>query len=323
VTGGTVSSATGADAHAGAEGECGVRRLALGPVLYHWPRDVMFRFYETMADAPVDVIYLGEVVCSKRRALTQTDWLALASELEVAGKQVVLSTLALIEAGSELGAVRSICENGRFMVEANDMSAVQMLAAAGTPFVTGPGVNIYNSRTLEVLARCGLKRWVMPVELSGSTLHDIHAGRPPGVETEVFAYGRLPLAYSARCYTARARNLPKDQCGFCCREDPDGLLLRTREDEAFLVLNGTQTQSARTFTLAGELADIGAQYFRLSPQSQHMSQIIEFFAARLAGGQGPACEPGRLYQYMPTGPCNGYWNGTAGLQQPAGACGDA
>ena len=90
----------------------------------------------------------------------------------------------------------------------------------------------------------------------------------------------------------------------------------TGEDEEFLVLNGTQTQSARTFTLAGELTRTGADYLRLSPQSRHMKEIIAFHAARLAGGC-PDAEVQELYRYMPTGPCDGYWTGAAGLQPPA------
>jgi len=90
------------------------------------------------------------------------------------------------------------------------------------------------------LAKQGLKRWVLPVELSRQTLADMQRLRPDGVETEVLVYGRLPLAYSARCFTARAHNLPKDDCQFRCLDYPDGLPLSTREGEDFLVLNGTR-----------------------------------------------------------------------------------
>lgn len=41
-------------------------------------------------------------------------------------------------------------------------------------------------------------------------------------EVELFAYGHLPLAYSARCFTARAENLPKDDCQFVCLNYPEG-----------------------------------------------------------------------------------------------------
>ncbi len=291
-------------------------RLSIGPVPYYWPADRLHEFYRDVAAAPIDTVYLGETVCAKRREFRPKDWLEIADMLTDQEKEVVFSTLSLIEAGSELGAVRRICENGRFLVEANDMNAVQILSAAGLPFATGPSVNVYNPRTLDVLARKGLKRWVLPVELSRDCLADMQRQRPEGVETEVFSYGRLPLAYSARCYTARAYNLPKDDCQFRCLDHPDGMLLKTRDDTEFLTLNGIQTQSARSFNLIRELAsltELGVDLIRISPQSEHTLEIIEIFNDCLSGaspGEG-ACD--RMESWMPTGPCDGYWHGGAGM----------
>ena len=120
-------------------------RLSLGPVLYYWPRQQLLDFYARMADAPVDIIYLGETVCSKRRALRWDDWLGLARELRAAGKEVVLSTLTLIEAESELGYVERLCAQEEFPVEANDLSAVQL--RGGRAFVTGPAEPLTHFRT--------------------------------------------------------------------------------------------------------------------------------------------------------------------------------
>ena len=122
-----------------------------------------------------------------------------------------------------------------------------------------------------MLAGKGLKRWVLPVELGLETLKDLQAQRPEGVETEVFALGRLPLAYSARCYTARAHNLPKDECQFKCLEYPDGLMLKTQEKQEFLVLNGIQTQSALTHQALDqfdELKALGVDVLRISPSTR-------------------------------------------------------
>jgi collagenase-like PrtC family protease len=264
----------------------------------------------------VDIVYLGETICSKRRELTPDDWRTVAERLRTAGKDVVLSTMTLLEAGSELGALRRICNEPRFMVEANDMAAVSLLSGKG-PFATGPSVNIYNARTLAFLAKRGLQRWVLPVELSRETLGEIQADRPRGVETEVFGFGRLPLAYSARCYTARAYNLPKDDCRFACLDHPDGLLLSTREDEPFLILNGIQTQSARTFNLIGEideLAELGVDVLRISPQSEHSDQVIRLFRDVLTGVKHAADAARELEAFMPIGPCDGYWFGGAGME---------
>src|SRR3990167_8905773 len=100
-------------------------KLSLGPILYFWDRDAVFDFYARVGDAPVDIVYLGEVVCAKRRALRSEDWLRIAEELESAGKEVVFSTLALIEAESELGGMRRLCENARFADGNEARAAVQ------------------------------------------------------------------------------------------------------------------------------------------------------------------------------------------------------
>ncbi len=292
-----------------------VPKLSLGPLLYYWSRDDVFKFYESIAETAIDIVYLGETVCSKRRLLRLDSWLEIAKLLQDAGKEVVLSTLTLLEANSELSALRKICNNELFTVEANDMTAVQLMAGK-KKFVTGPAVNIYNSRTLEVLVRSGLKRWVLPVELSKETLTTMHQEKPLGVETEVFVFGRLPLAYSARCFTARSHNLPKDDCQFRCLDDPDGLMLKTREDESFLVLNGIQTQSAKTQNLIKEIddfKDLKIDVLRISPQSKGTEQVVDIFDQCLRGKINNEEAEQQLQQYTMSGECDGYWNNQAGM----------
>lgn len=290
-------------------------RLSLGPVLYYWDRKAVLDFYARVADAPVDIVYLGEVVCAKRRALRTDDWLRIAETLEAAGKQAVLSTLALIEAESELGGVRRIAANGRFTVEANDMGAVNLLAGRAR-FVVGPHINTYNSGTLALLAAAGARRWVMPVELGRDVLAQLQAARPVGMETEVLAFGRLPLAFSARCFTARAHNRTKDDCDFRCADYPDGMLLATQEQQPFLVLNGIQTQSAESCALVTVLAEmqrLGVDVVRLSPQSQGMFEIIDVFRAAVDGTLDPTVAATQLAPHLHTGACNGYWHGRSGM----------
>ena len=295
-------------------------KLSLGPLLYYWSRDDVFKFYETIAQTSVDIVYLGETVCSKRRLMRSVDWMNVAQSLQKAGKEVVLSTLTLLEANSESSSLRKICANGQYMVEANDMAAVQMMSGK-KPFVTGPAVNIYNSRTLDILSRSGVKRWTLPVELSKETLTSLHQNRPDGVETEIFVFGRLPLAYSARCFTARAHNLPKDDCQFRCLDYPDGLMLRTREDESFLVLNGIQTQSAKTQNLIGDIADfidLEIDVLRISPQSINTEHIINAFHQCLRGEISNSDAEDIIRQYVLSGECDGYWHGEAGMYQERG-----
>ena len=271
-------------------------RLSIGPIQYFWERQQVLNFYQEAADSAAEIVYLGEVTCSKRRLVKPADWLDIGRELKQSGKEVILSSLTLLEAASEVGALKQLCANDEFMVEANDVTAIQLLSMAGKKFMTGPGVNIYNHRTLGLLADKGLKRWVLPVELGLETLKELQEQRPGGVETEVFALGRLPLAYSARCYTARAHNLPKDDCQFKCLEYPDGLMLETQEDQEFLVLNGIQTQSALTHQVLeqlDELATLGVDVLRISPQHEGTMRIIEIFDATLKG-----TDPGSLIEEL-------------------------
>ena len=169
-----------------------------------------------------------------------------------------------------------------------------------------------------MLARSGLKRWTLPVELSKETLTDIHKNKPEGVETEVFVFGRLPLAYSARCFTARAHNLPKDDCQFRCLDYPDGLIMRTREDESFLVLNGIQTQSSKTQNLISDIDDfinLEIDVLRISPQSKNTEHIIKIFHDCLHGTMTITDGEIKLKKTLLSGECDGYWHGGAGMDK--------
>ena len=141
-------------------------KLALGPLLYYWEKNKVAAFYQHALNGEADIIYLGETVCSKRRELKTRDWINLGKELANANKEVVLSSMALLEAPSEIKMLRQICENGLFKVEANDLAAIQMLAENKVPFVCGPAINCYNASTIKLLINKGMQRWVMPVELS-------------------------------------------------------------------------------------------------------------------------------------------------------------
>lgn len=292
-------------------------QLSLGPLQYYWPRSTVFDFYEAMAATAVDIVYLGEVTCSRRHELRLSDWLDVAQLLREAGKTPVLSTLVLLESGSDVGAMQKIAANEDFLVEANDMGAVAALAGH-RPFVAGPHLNLYNAPALHWMAGQGATRWVSPLEMKRDDLALLQRERPAGLQTEVFAHGRLPLAFSARCFTARHRNLPKDDCRFSCLDHPDGLMLKTRESEEFLVLNGIQTQSARVHHLIDELPRMqamGVSAARISPQSQHMPEIIALFDAVRRGQLGASEARAQLQPLMPEKGCNGYWHGRPGLEQ--------
>ncbi|HNA81623.1 MAG TPA: U32 family peptidase [Thiobacillaceae bacterium] len=293
-------------------------KLALGPLLYYWSREDTLAFYEAATAWPVDIVYLGETVCSRRHLLRLPDWIELAEKLTAAGKQAVLSSQTLIESESDLKALRKVVADERFLVEANEWGAVRLLAEARHPFVAGPTLNAYNPDTLALLAESGAVRWVPPVEMPRDMLAAMHASSsfPAGMETELFAYGRLPLAFSARCFTARHYNLQKDDCQFRCLDHPDGLVLASREGEDFLCMNGIQTQSAKVMSLAHRLEELrtgNVSVLRLSSQSRHMDKVVALFRALLDGNLAAADAPAKLAPLMPHQPCDGYWLGEAGM----------
>ena len=290
-------------------------KLSLGPLQYFWPRELTYAFYRETLNWPVDIVYLGETVCSKRRELRTRDWIALARELADAGKEVVLSSLALIEAESELGALTRLVEEGGMWIEANDLSAVQLCRERGVPFVAGPSFNVYNHRALAMLMQDGLQRWVPGVEQGHALVRELrHALLAEGLampQLEVQVLGRPVLAYSARCFTARALDVAKDQCGFRCIEHADGLPLATRDGKPFLRINGIQVQGEDVVDLGPELPSLrqlGVDVLRIAPREQGMEQVVAHFDLARTSPTPPPAIAVR----------SGYWHGEAGMDPRVG-----
>jgi len=294
-------------------------KIAVGPLLFGWPEAKIREFYLSLAqESDVDILYLGEVVCSKRM-ISGVEWqLKLASQLQASGKEVVLSTLAMPTTEDELQSIRDLTAAAMEMgltIEANDMAAVAIASKLGVEFVAGPHLNIYTHGTLEQMCRHGAKRVVLPLELPAKDIPDVI--KQSDVELEYFAHGYLPLTFSARCYAARAHGLSKQECRHVCFLNPDGVEMHTLDGHDFATINGTQIMSHRPFTAINyleALAGFGVRTLRLSPQASGMSEIVHHFRAAadglvagdaaliaLAGGD-PARE--RF--------CNGYYHGRQG-----------
>lgn len=291
-------------------------KYSLGPVLYYWSKETLEDFYQQAANSRADVVYLGEAVCSKRRATKIGDWLAMAKALADSGKQVVISTLALVQASSELNELKRYVDNGEFLLEASDLGVVNLCAERKLPFIAGHALNCYNAVTLRLLLKQGMVRWCMPVELSRDWLVNLldqcdTLGIRHQFEVEVLSYGHLPLAYSARCFTARSENRPKDECETCCIKYPTGRSMRSQEDQQVFVLNGIQTMSGYVYNLGNELTSMQGlvDVVRLSPMGSETFAMLEAFKANETGGAP--------LPLASNSDCNGYWRRLPGLMLEA------
>ena len=258
--------------------------ITLGPVLFNWTPERWRDFYFHIADeAPVSTVYLGEVVCSKRLPFFTPHFEEVTERLIVAEKTVVFSTLSEVMLRHDRKMVEGVCASNDALVEANDASA--LLYLQGRPHHIGPFMNVYNEETAAVLGRRGARNFCLPAELPATAIRALcERTQGLGATIEVQVFGRLSLALSARCYHARAHGRTKDSCQFVCENDPDGLELRTLDDQPFLAVNGIQTLSHDYLNLIQELADLramGVSRFRLSPHTCDMANVASIFRAVL------------------------------------------
>jgi len=288
--------------------------LTVGPILFEWKRDDALRFYDEVAAMDVDRVYIGEVVCDKKRGLALKDIAEVAAKLTSTGKKVVLSSLAVVSNERELDMVRELVALP-YALEANDMSVFNMIDPSGRELSSGPHITSYNAPSIEFLKSLGIKRVCFPVELSGqSVAYNI---KHTAIEAELFAWGRVPLAFSWRCYTSRAHGLGKSNCRHNCVDYPDGLMIRTMDGKPLFTINGTSILSAATLSLCGEieeLTEMGVRALRISPQSEGTGEVVKIFRERLGGGLSVADADKRLEQLCgESGLCNGWYHGGAGM----------
>ncbi|MBI5328889.1 MAG: U32 family peptidase [Deltaproteobacteria bacterium] len=297
-------------------------QLTIGPILFDWKKQDLFRFYDEVADMPVDMVYLGEVVCAKKNGLTVKELEVIGKKLEKAGKEVVVSSLAVVSNEEELKLVRDIAQLP-FAVEANDMSVFNIKSEIGnrkSEIIAGPHIATYNAPSIEFLKSIGVNRVVFPVELSRDSVN--HCIQNTGIDAEIFAHGKAPLAFSWRCYTSRAYGLNKTNCRYHCKQHPDGMPLKTIEGEPTFTINGTSVLSALTYTLVEPIEDlkaIGIKALRISPQYQHTKRIVDVFRKRIDGIIGHDEGLAMLKQTSPLGFCNGWYWGRAGKEYLAAA----
>jgi collagenase-like PrtC family protease len=292
-------------------------RLTIGPIQYFWSAEKKQDFYARIADeAPVDTVYLGEVICSKRQPFFDQHIEATAERLQRAGKRVVVCGLAEVMLKRERNAERDLAQDGPFEIEINNAAGLFHLPA-GRAHRIGPFLNVYNEQTMSHLADRGAAHVTVPVEMPSTAVAAMAARAAElGIGLEVQVFGRAGLATSARCYHARAYGRTKDNCQFVCEEHADGLPLDTRNGEAFLRVNGIQTLShsyVNLFAEVPEMVRMGVTDLRLLPQETDMVAVAAVFDALRTGTIGPDEAQASFDGIDMTAPfSNGFWHGEAG-----------
>ena len=294
--------------------------LTIGPNQFFWPAETVRGFYRQVAPSPAARVVLGELVCSKRLPFWEGEIPGAIEALHAAGKEVALTTLALVTLKRERRLTADLTDLG-LPVEINDLTALRHMPV-GRPFWVGPLVNVYNEGTLRWLAKRGAVRVCLPPELPLASVATLaRAGADLGVAVEVWGHGRLPLALSGRCYHARLHDRAKDSCQFVCEEDPDGRDVETLDGQPFLAVNGIQTLSQSTATAAHQveaLREAGVSALRLSPQSRGFAETVALYHQRLAGETGAGELASALRVWVPggalsdgflTGPAGASWSG--------------
>ena len=138
--------------------------LSIGPVLFNWTPEGWRDFYFRIADeAPVDWVYVGEAVCSKRAPFFEPHFEAVVERLRGGGKQVIVALLAQVMSKIDRRLVLDLAGMEGVTVEVNDAAA--LASVADKPHTAGPFLNVYNEDTLGFLARRGAQVFCLPPEL--------------------------------------------------------------------------------------------------------------------------------------------------------------
>ncbi len=297
-------------------------KITLGPIPFLWDKEKILSFYKEIADSPASVIYIGEVVCSKRSVLGIKTLSTIAQMLKDAGKDIVISTYGLATNKAELDFIESL-QDLPFPVEANNPGTLNIFSPKFSvdshprrDLVGGPHLAVYNAPTAQFLNNTGMKRLVFMPELDSSAIESI-SNSIPSCEKEIIGFGNLPLAFSWRCYTARAVNLSKTNCAIVCKNYPDGMPLETMDGMSLFNINGTQLISSKKVCMVEQVDTIrklGIEYVRIIPQMQNTTDIIDIFSKVTKGHLSPQDALQTLKLYAPEGISNGWFYGKPGWE---------
>lgn len=250
--------------------------ISIGPAPTNWGRKRLKSFYQEIGRHPaVTRVYIGEISCTKRNILDAKLLLELENILREKGKEVVLSTYVLPTNSKDLQAARELIKEVQ-EIEINNIGVLNMWTREfpDKKATLGPFLNLYNSKSIYLLKKYPIKRVVLPVDLKlDAALAIVHQN---SLACEIIVGGRVPIAFSWRCYTARAYNRIKKNCRFKCYEVPE-ISLKTLDDEPLFAINGLVIFSGKTDFLPTDLKKYKNRFaaVRIEPHPKRTIEMVE------------------------------------------------
>ncbi len=289
-------------------------KLSLAPAPITWGKNELKSFYRKIAESKVDTVFVGEVVCSKRDVLSLSELKEIAGFLREHGKKVYYSSLALLTTEDEFDRIRQIVPvfDG---IEANTIGVLNLFEqddplVKEKDLIIGSYLNIYNWQAAQYLKKFNPERIVAPFEIPHESIGDI-IGKSK-VSMEVLAWGHLPTALSWRCYSARSFGRLRENCNSICFQHPDGMLLKTVDDNDLFLINGMQVLSAKTYCLIEQLDlldSMSVEHLRIDASRDHGLELINIFDAALSKEISAQEAKEKLAPLAAHGLCNGwFWN---------------
>jgi collagenase-like PrtC family protease len=287
-------------------------KISVAPTPAAWGKSALKDFYRNIAESAAHTVFVGETICSKRDVLSYQDLDEIASILREKGKKVYYSSLALLTTEEEFERIHQLIPlfDG---VEANTIGILNLFekndpSVKGKDLVIGPYLNIYNWQAAQYLKKFQPARIVAPFEIPHESIDDII--KKTDIPMEILAWGHLPTAISWRCYTARSLDLTRENCGKVCFQHPDGMLLKTVDDNDLFIINGLQVLSAKTYCLVEQLElldEMNIKHLRIEASKDHGNEIINTFSAVLSKDLSPREAMEKLAPFASHGVCNGWF----------------
>lgn len=298
-------------------------KISIGPAPFNWGKTRLIDFYcNEIAPIGVDSVYIGNTICHKRNVLHRDDYRIIIDKLKEKGAKVYYSTLALCTTAEEFDFVKDIYDlfDG---IEVNMIGFLNLLKESkfkiqDKDIILGPYLNIYNWRSAAYLTKFNPRKLVAPFELSLDSIAEI--AQKSHIPVEITAWGNISTALSWRCYTARAVNRSRENCGMICYEYPEGMTLKSVENEELFKIDGLQVLSSKTHCLLEDiplLKEAGISSIRIYPQMQNTTEIINAFSQSLENSLDAASGMQQLAPYAPGGFCNGWLWEKAGWEYVA------